>query len=92
MRIYYTQRYPVMNIIFNPEAPKKPTNLSLNSDLVQKAKEENINLSSVVELAIAEELKKRREKQWKENNKEAIQNYNDLIDNIGLFSDGIRSF
>jgi len=81
-----------MNIIFNPEAPKKPTNLSLNSDLVQKAKEENINLSSVVELAIAEELKKRQEKQWKENNKEAIQNYNDLIDNIGLFSDGIRSF
>ena len=81
-----------MNMIFNPEAPKKPTNLSLNSDLVKKAKEENINISFVVEAAIAEELKKRREENWKKNNKEAIENYNSLIDKIGLFSDGIRSF
>ena len=81
-----------MNMIFNPEAPKKPTNLSLNSDLVQKAKEENINLSFVVEAAIAEELKKRRQEEWKKNNIDAIHNYNNLIDNIGLFSDGIRGF
>jgi len=81
-----------MNMIFNPEAPKKPTNLSLNSDLVQKAKEENINISLVVESAIAEELKKRLEIDWKNNNKEAIKYYNDMVDKIGLFSDGIRSF
>ena len=81
-----------MNLIFNPEAPKKPTNLSLNSDLVQKAKDENINISLVVESAIVEELKKRREAAWKENNKDAINNYNNLIDDIGLFSDGLRSF
>ena len=81
-----------MNLIFNPEAPKKPTNLSLNSDLVQKAKDENINISLVVESAIVEELKKRREIDWKENNKDAINNYNNLIDDIGLFSDGSRSF
>jgi antitoxin CcdA len=81
-----------MNMLYNPEAPKKPTNLSLNSDLVQKAKEENINLSFVVEAAIAEELKKRREEEWKQDNINAISNYNHLIDNIGLFSDGIRGF
>ena len=81
-----------MNQNFNPEASKKSTNLSLNSDLVQKAKKENINISFVAEAAIAEELKKRREVEWKEENKEAIQNYNNLIDTVGLFSDGIRSF
>jgi len=81
-----------MNMLYNPNAPKKPTNLSLNSDLVQKAKDENINLSSVVELAIAEELKARKEIDWKEENKKAISDYNRFVEKTGLFSDGLRSF
>ncbi len=80
-----------MNLISNPNAPKKPTNLSINSDLVKKAKEENINLSSIVETAIVNELKIKKENDWKLDNKEAIKNYNDYIDSIGLFSDGIRN-
>ncbi len=81
-----------MNMIFNPEAPKKATNLSLNSDLVQKAKDENINLSFIVEHAIAEELRKRKEIIWKQENKQAIESYNESVTNIGMFSDDLRSF
>ena len=81
-----------MNMLYNPDAPKKPTNLSLNSDLVQKAKDENINLSSVVEFAIVEELKARKEIEWKEENKKAISDYNRFVEKIGFFSDGMRSF
>ena len=81
-----------MNMLYNPDAPKKPTNLSLNSDLVQKAKDENINLSSVVEFAIVEELKARKEIEWKEENKNAISDYNRFVEKIGFFSDGMRSF
>ena len=81
-----------MNMLYNPDAPKKPTNLSLNSDLVQKAKDENINLSSVVEFAIVEELKARKEIEWKEENKNAISDYNRFVEKTGFFSDGMRSF
>ena len=81
-----------MNMLYNPDAPKKPTNLSLNSDLVQKAKDENINLSSVVEFAIVEELKARKEIEWKEENKKAISDYNRFVEKTGFFSDGMRSF
>jgi len=76
-----------MNVLYNLQAPKKPTNLSLNSDLVEKAKEEKINLSSVVEYALAEELKRRKEKNWKNENKNAILEMNSLIDTIGFLSD-----
>lgn len=81
-----------MNMLYNPDAPKKPTNLSLNSDLVQKAKEENINISSIVEQAIADELKMRKELEWKTENKKSIEDYNEFTDRIGFFSDGLRSF
>ena len=81
-----------MNMLYNPHAPKKPTNLSLNSDLVNKAKEENINISSIVETALADELKKHRENTWKVENKSSIQNYNQFVESHGLFSDDVRDF
>ena len=81
-----------MNLLYNPDAPKKPTNLSLNSDLVQKAKEENINISSIVEQAIADELKMRKEFEWKTENKKSIEDYNEFTTRVGFFSDGLRSF
>jgi len=34
----------VSNIIFNQAAPKKSANLSINADLLQQAKQLNINL------------------------------------------------
>ena len=80
-----------VNLLYNPDAPKKPTNLSLNSDLVQKAKEENINISSIVEQAIADELKMRKEFEWKTENKKSIEDYNEFTTRVGCFSDGLRS-
>lgn len=79
-----------MNLMYNPDAPKKPTNLSLNSDLVKKAKEVNINLSLVVESALAEELKQKMEAEWKNENAINVDKYNSFIEENGLFSDGLR--
>ena len=42
-----------MNYGYNTQAPKKPTNVSINSDLLQKAKSLNINLSATLEHALA---------------------------------------
>lgn len=61
-----------MSTLYNPEAAKRPTNLSLNSDLVQKVKEQNINLSSFLESALAEELRRLKEASWKVETREAV--------------------
>jgi len=47
-----------MQPVFNAQAPKMPTNLSINADLLRKAKEMDINLSATLELALVEILKK----------------------------------
>ncbi|HHI94112.1 MAG TPA: acetoacetyl-CoA synthase [Gammaproteobacteria bacterium] len=77
---------------FDTQAPKKPTNLSINSDLLSKAREMNINLSATLENELAKQLKIKQKEQWLQENTEAIQAYNDFVENEGVFSDGIRRF
>ncbi len=77
---------------FDSQAPKKPTNLSINSDLLSKAREMNINLSATLENELARQLKIKQREQWLRENTKAIQAYNDFVENEGVFSDGIRSF
>ena len=77
---------------FNPNAPKKPTNLSINSDLLQQAKEYHVNLSQTLELRLAEILREQKQREWLEENQEAIEEYNRRIEARGVFSDGLRQF
>ena len=77
---------------FDIKAPKKPANLSINSDLLTKAREMNINLSATLENELARQLKIKQREQWLEENAKAIQTYNDFVENEGVFSDGIRNF
>ncbi len=77
---------------YNPQAPKKPANLSINSDLLNKAKELDINLSATLELALAEALKEKQREQWLVENKAAIDAYNEHVERHGVFSDELRSF
>lgn len=79
-------------LVYDTSAPRKPTNLTVNSDLLRKAKERKINVSSVLEAALAQELRSRAADEWKEENKESIDQYNRKIKEIGLFSDGVRTF
>ena len=78
--------------LYNTNAPKKPTNLTINSDLLSQAKDMKINLSATLENALAEALKSKKVEQWKEENKESIFAYNEMIEENGIFSDGIRMF
>ena len=77
---------------FNPNAQKKPTNLSINSDLLQQAKEHHINLSQALELRLTEMLRDEKRRNWMEENREAIEEYNRRIENHGVFSEGLRQF
>lgn len=90
MRIHFKIQTPTMNSIFDRNAPKKPTNLSINSDLLEKAKNCRINLSQTLEHALAAELSELTRKQWLEANKSAIEALNRHTEKYGLFSDTFR--
>ena len=77
---------------FDASAPKKPTNLSINSDLLQQAKEHHINLSQALELRLTEILRDEKRRNWMEENREAMEEYNQRIETHGVFSDGLRQF
>ncbi len=77
---------------YDHNAPKKPTNLSINSDLLRKAKELDINLSAALEQALAEVVRKRQRERWLAANQEAIDAYNQQVQDHGVFSDGLRRF
>ena len=71
---------------------KKAANLTVRADLLEEARARKINLSQTLETALAAELKKQREAEWLEQNKEAIAAYGRLIEREGLLSDSYRSF
>ncbi len=72
--------------------PKKAANLTVRADLLEEARARKINLSHTLEVALAAELKRQREAEWLEQNKEAIEAYNRLIEREGLLSDSYRNF
>ena len=80
------------NMIFNQAAPKKSANLSINSDLLQQAKQLNINLSQTLEQHLAEIIRQAQRSQWLVENKNALDEYNRRIEARGTFSDGLRRF
>jgi len=81
-----------MVLTYNRNAPKKPTNLTINSDLLSKAKELKINISSVLEHALAEKVTQTKQAEWLLENTESIATYNQTIEDFGLFSDAVRTF
>ncbi len=81
-----------MSALYDQTAPKKPTNLSINSDLSKKAKALEISLSATLEQALTNQLKAKQTQQWLEQNKNAIAAYNKSVDENGALSDALRSF
>lgn len=77
---------------YNTLAPKKAANLSINADLLTKAKELDINLSATLEQALIDALKKRLRDQWVAENQAAIEAYNEHVEEHGVFSDELRTF
>ena len=81
-----------MQKIFDHSAPKKPTNLSINSDLLSKCREMNLNLSATLEDALATLVAKANADKWATENKAAIKTYNDFVAENGCFGDEHRTF
>lgn len=77
---------------YERDAPKKAVNLSVNSDLLQQAREVGVKLSQVFERALSQETRALKQARWLEDNAEAIEAYNEHITHDGAFSDEFRSF
>ena len=70
-----------------PEATKsirKPTNLSLDTDLLKEAKILGINVSRSAEAGIAEAVKLRKQENWLKDNAQALASSNAYIEANGL--------
>lgn len=81
-----------MNLATKPPSPKKPTNVRLNADLLAKAKSLKINLSATLEQALIAKMQEYERQQWRQENADAIQAYNEFVEQNGLFSDSVRKF
>jgi len=92
MRIKTPTIRAMSTTLFNPAAPKKSANLSINADLLQQAKQLNINLSQALEQHLAEIVRQEKRRLWLAENQGALEEYNRRIETRGTFSDGLRRF
>jgi antitoxin CcdA len=77
----------------------KRITIELDSEAIAAAREAGIDLSELLTQALQRRLphlhKAAREeaaRQWYEENKDAIDSYNRMIETEGLFSNGVRKF
>lgn len=70
----------------NPHKPlrRRSTNLSLDPTLVGEAKALGVNVSRACESGLLAELKAARNKQWADENSEAIEGWNAWVAKHGL--------
>jgi len=71
---------------------KRPAKLSVDQRLLERAKRLNLNLSQVLEEALAEALRRRETDEWLKRNRAALAAYNEHVEESGVLSEGLRSF
>jgi len=81
-----------MNARSPAAAVKRPANVSIRSDLLDKARQHEINLSRTLEERLVELIRQKEREAWLERNRAAMQAYNERVDREGVFSDGLRTF
>lgn len=75
-----------------PQAAKKAVNLSINRDLLNRARSDGLNLSSILEVALEQKLQQHARERWLTENRASIEAYNEQVEKHGVFSDGVRAF
>jgi antitoxin CcdA len=78
--------------VYDREASRKPTSLSVDGDLLEQARELGVDVATTLEDALASEIRKRQREAWRAENREAIAAYNELVARDGVFSTGLRGF
>jgi antitoxin CcdA len=71
---------------------KKAVNLTVAATLLEEARAQGINLSALLEDALAEALRRSRRERWLRENAAGMAAYNAQVDEHGAFADTLRSF
>lgn len=79
-------------LVYDPSAPRRASNLSINSSLLEEARKYKVNLSRLLEQALIETLAEKKRAEWLEQNRAALEAYNQRVEERGVFSDGLRNF
>ncbi len=71
---------------------KRAANLSVDGELLEKARALGINLSQVLDGELRRLVREAEGAAWLEENRAAIEAYNRRVAEEGLWGDGIRAF
>lgn len=69
---------------YDEDAPRRATNVTLNTDLVAKAKDMGVNVSRACESGLAEAVARAEAARWKEENREALDYARRYVEEHGV--------
>ena len=71
---------------------KRAANLSVDEQLLERAKRLGLNVSRVLEDGLSRAIREREAEEWLRRNRAALEAYNQQVEKHGVFSDGLRAF
>ena len=77
---------------YDVDGLRKAANLSVDSDLLRRARTLNLNLSQLLEARLAEIIRQAHGEQWPAKNRAALEDYNARIECGGAFGGDLRLF
>lgn len=80
----------ISNTLYRPM--KKATNLTLNTEVLVEAKKLGINISKVCDAFLESLVRSEKERRWKSENQDFINEYNQITEKNGLPLDKWRTF
>ena len=81
-----------MNVRLPASASKRPANVSVRAELLDKAKRLGINLSRTLEDRLAELVREAEAREWLAQNRRTLDACNKRIEREGVWSDGLRGY
>jgi antitoxin CcdA len=77
---------------YDPKQPRKAVNLTIDADLLARARALGLNLSRELTERLEDAVRAAERERWAAENRAAIEDHNRRIAERGLWSDGKRQF
>ena len=77
--------------LYDPQAAKRAVNVTLNGDLVARARAEGLNLSALAEQAVAAELARLAREKLEAEIAQACRVHEDYLAEYGSLGDALRT-
>jgi antitoxin CcdA len=69
---------------------KRALNVTIRIDLAEEAREFGTNISAVLERALEQEHREKRRERWRTENRQAIEAWNDWVEENGIPFEELR--